>query len=101
MNTKELSTIEYTMKGLYKIERSLHNLDERNCLGYDNETQLEKAESRRVVLELRASELAEKLDLQIYHQGDCRGCALYLIDNNISFKDIATNYSSGFACYNR
>jgi len=29
-------------------------------------------------LELAAQEIAELYGLQVYHQGDCRGCALYL-----------------------
>lgn len=64
---------------LQKIAKTIHRLDENACnyeLSKYQETRLEN-------LLIEAQRLAEILDLDIYHQGDPRGCSLYLVDETM------------------
>lgn len=60
------------------ISRALRRIGERHCNGYwdeAGEARDERAEARKLK---RAAEIAEAHGLKVYHQGDPRGCALYL-----------------------
>jgi hypothetical protein len=63
---------------LKKIERSLHHIDEVDC-SYERTPRGAKAsETREKNLVARAKDLAKSIGFEIYRQGDCRGCALYI-----------------------
>ena len=81
----ELSRIE----ALRKISRSLHHLAEVSC----NYGLTPRQETREKNLLKKAETLAAEIGLKIYHQGDPRGCALYLLSEDMN----VNNYSSGIA----
>ena len=63
---------------LVPISKSLRNSFEADCNYGDNP----KRQRRQERLVKRAQEIAARIDLVIYVQGDPRGCALHLIDKN-------------------
>lgn len=85
---QELRRYTYSLEELKKISKALHHLDECSCnygLTKRQETRLEK-------LERRAEEIAARYGMFAYHQGDPRGCSLYLIT-----EEQKDNYSDGIA----
>lgn len=74
---------------LRKISRSISKLDCASC----NYELSKRQETRRKNLLNRAKELAKLLKLQIYHQSDPRGVALYLVTEDMDH----TNYNHGIA----
>ena len=90
----ELEELEYVFncyKELIEISRKLHHQDENAC-NYGLTPRQEKMVSK---LEERAETIADTLGLKAYHQGDPRGCSLYLITDKMD----DTNYNNGIAIY--
>jgi hypothetical protein len=89
-DVRELRGVLYQWEKLQKISKTLHRLAENAC-NYG----LSKAqETRQDNLMKQAEELAQLLGLHAYHQGDPRGCCLYLVENN---QGAETNYTDGIA----
>ena len=67
---------------LMALQRKIHAIGERECNGYsgyrDNAAEQAKDERAERRALKRAAEIAEAHGLKVYHQGDPRGCALYL-----------------------
>ena len=86
---------------LAKIAKTINRLDCNDCNGYPDTDYGRKAEARnntrRENLLKRAQELAGRISLKIYHQGDPRGCSLYLISPNLERP--AEKYTQGIAIY--
>lgn len=76
---------------LQRISHRLHQLDEVSC----NYGLTEQQEKRVYRLKRQAQEIAEKHNLNAYHQGDPRGWSLYLVPSDM--KDLHANYDKGFA----
>lgn len=72
---------------LHRISGRLHRLDGEAC----NRELTAREESRLRRLEQGAEEIAAFYGLRAYHQGDPRGCALYLTEPGMS------DYSRGLA----
>ena len=72
-----LSRIFWLHDEFRRIAKTLHRLDENAC----NYGLTPRQETRQVNLMKKAAEFASKLGLEAYHQGDPRGCSLYLVDN--------------------
>ncbi len=78
MTQKELDKFRINLdyyEELKRIARALHKLDEHNC----NYGLTKRQEARKNRLHNLAQEIAGKMGLEAYHQGDPRGCSLYLI----------------------
>jgi hypothetical protein len=73
---------------LHVISGKLHRLDERRCSVPMDEA---AAERRDASLMADAQEIAAHYGMVAYHQGDCRGCALYLTEPG------ETQYTNGHA----
>lgn len=84
----ELRRVLYIIENLRKIAKSLHRLDENAC----NYGLTKRQETREMHLETQAKELAHQIDLYAYHQGDPRGCSLYLVEDPND-----TEYTKGIA----
>ena len=91
MSIEELRRAQYVFEECRKISRILHRLDETACNYGLTPTQ----EKRVKKLETAAEELAQRLSLHAYHQGDPRGASLYLINDTLN----DTNYSNGVCLY--
>lgn len=78
-------------KELKEISRKLHHQDENSC-NYGLSPRQEKTVEK---LLKRADDIAESIGLKAYHQGDPRGCSLYLIDGTMD----ETNYHNGVSIY--
>lgn len=89
-NVRELKQTLYIIEDLQKISKRLHTQDENAC----NYGLTPRQETRVKNLKQKAQELAQKLGLHAYHQGDPRGCSLYLVENT---KDIEQYYPNGIA----
>lgn len=70
---------------LFRLSKQIHRIDEQDCNGYqdyqgnwDEAAEL-REDKRRERLLTRAAEYAKRIGYTIYHQGDPRGCSLYLI----------------------
>ena len=92
MDFQLLRNYTYNLERLRKISNSLHSLDEKAC----NEGLSTRGETREAALEKEAQEIAGVYGLIAYHQGDPRGCSLFLIT-----KEIQANkqYMDGIAIY--
>jgi hypothetical protein len=75
------------------ISGKLHRLDERRCSEPMDEA---AAERRDASLMADAQEIAAHYGLTAYHQGDCRGCALYLVEP-ADLNSRARSYTDGHA----
>lgn len=80
---------------LQLISRKLHKQDENACnYGLSKRQEiivkhlLEEAEKR-----------ANYIGLHAYHQGDPRGCSLYLVDDEVMERGINAYYTDGIAVY--
>jgi hypothetical protein len=91
MKIEKMQQISYVWRELLKISNSLHRLDENAC----NYGLTPKQEKRVEKLEEKADRLAESIGLKAYHQGDPRGCSLYLIDKTMD----QSTYNRGVAIY--
>ena len=91
MKIETLYKINYNLNWLKKISHSLSRLDTNAC----NYGLTPKQEKRVERLEKKAEVLAKELGLSAYHQGDPRGCSLYLIDKTMD----NTTYNRGIAIY--
>lgn len=81
MNTlHNINDLRYAFRqydGLRKIAKSLHTQDENAC-NYGLSARQEKRVGK---LEEEAQTIAATLGLHAYHQGDPRGCSLYLVED--------------------
>ena len=94
MNTNKLEVLEYHFncyRELKRIAHSLHRLDENAC----NYGLTSRQEKRVEKLEKRADDIANSIGLFTYHQGDPRGCSLYLVTKDMD----GSNYNRGIAIY--
>ena len=92
-NINDLGYAVFVIQQLELIAKKVHRIDENTCNGdFLSEHSEKRAETRLKNLLKTASELAERLGLAIYHQGDPRGCSLYLIE-----KGQEDNYNRGVA----
>ena len=91
MTIEKLEYIFNTHKELLSLSMKIHHQDENAC----NYGLTERQEKSLGKMLLRAEEIAKTLGLKAYHQGDPRGCSLYLIDNTMD----NTNYNNGIAIY--
>ena len=91
MKINDLRQYTYIYKDLLRISRALTQLDTNAC----NYGLSARQEKRVENLEKRAQELAQEIGLKAYHQGDPRGCSLYLIDKTMN----NSNYNNGIAIY--
>ena len=105
---KTLSDLKYfafRFEELKKLSRKLHKIQENQCNGYsdfkgDWDSKREQADLKREKkLYARAEEIAKEFNLKAYLQGDCRGCALYLIEESEFIKGSNCNYTNGIAVY--
>lgn len=78
---------------LHIISGKLHRLAEAQC-NYGLKPRQESAERR---LEKAASEIAAYYGMRAYHQGDPRGCSLYLIPAEHPESEDASSYNRGHA----
>jgi len=79
---EELKKLYYVFQDyekLKKIARRLHRLDENTC----NYGLTKRQEKRVEKLEKEAKEIANRLGLDAYHQGDPRGATLWLIPKDL------------------
>jgi predicted phage-related endonuclease len=86
----ELRFVQNQMQQLQKISRQLHTLAENAC----NYGLSKRQETRQDNLMKQAEERAQLLGLHAYHQGDPRGCCLYLVEDN---QGADTQYTDGIA----
>ena len=87
MDFLTLKDYTYNLQRLRKISNALHHLDEASCNGELTKRQ----ESREANLEKEAKEIASMYGLIAYHQGDPRGCSMYLITQEIKNTGQYTN----------
>ena len=92
MDFQVLRSYTYNLERLRRISGSLHALDEAAC-NYGLSVRQEK---RRGGLEAEAQKIADNFGLIAYHQGDPRGCSLYLITEEIQ---ASKQYTGGIAIY--
>lgn len=95
--TRDMEVAFSTYRRLVKIATSLHHLDEVDCNYGLNKRQ----ETRQSNLMKKAEELANVIGLHAYHQGDPRGCSLYLV-RDLETAQRTHNYNStgdGIAIY--
>ena len=85
---EDYRTFVNVYEALKPISRKLHKIAEADCNFGPND----KREIREAKLLETASVLAQQLGLQVYHQTDPRGCALYLVD-----AETGDNYTNGIA----
>lgn len=101
MNQKldNASLVIHVYRQLLPVSRQLRLIGERQCNGYANtdwgRRQEARDERKKANLLNKAISLADAIGLQIFHQTDPRGCALYLVTNEMDY----TNYSNGIAIY--
>ena len=92
MGFDTLRNYTYNLERLQKIATALHHIDEAACNG----SLTKRQESRKVNLKKEAQEIASMYGLIAYHQGDPRGCSLYLITKEIQ---ASNQYPQGIAIY--
>jgi hypothetical protein len=94
MTFDELRTAAFILGDLADISRKLHRIDEADCNGDPGESGREKREQR---LESKARDLADRLGVAFYHQGNPRGCSVYLVPADWDRARVLSSYSSGLA----
>lgn len=90
MKAQTVKLVMYVLNDLRKIAKIIHKLDENACnygLSKSQQTRLEN-------LLKKADTIAKRLGLRAYHQGDPRGCSLYLVEK---LKGADTDYNYGVA----
>lgn len=101
----DLKRFLWVFKDLQKINRKISKIDENDCNGYQDlngnwdEVTEKKAEKKKVKLLIKASELVKEFDLKVYHQGDPRGNALYLVSEEEFLKGSSCDYMNGIPVY--
>lgn len=91
VNIQEVKKIDWVLSNLKRIARSIHHLDECAC----NYELSKRQESRRTNLLKVANEWAGHLGAKVFHQGDPRGCSLYLVP--MDFNNEGDYTSNGMA----
>jgi len=84
---QELRTFTNRLEVLQKISKSLHRSDEDAC----NYGLTHSQEVRKLHLLEKAQAIATMYGLVAYHQGDPRGCSLYLVTHIQADDDDYTN----------
>ena len=79
---------------LKKIERQLHKIAERYASEQMDDKQTARLDRVEKKLIAKAKDLAHAIGLQVYHQTDCRGAALYLVPDRADLKIDGSNYNS-------
>ena len=74
---QKLYTIFHNHTKLQKLAKAIHNLDVIEC----NYGKTPRQERRLENLLKQAEQIAQDFNLHAYHQGDPRGCPLYLVEN--------------------
>jgi len=87
-----LKSFAYHYAELQKIAKSLQRLHETAC----NYGLTERQEKRAGRLIKKAQEIAQRFGLEVYEQGDPRGCPLYLIKKEMKEKG-CIQYIEGIA----
>lgn len=90
---EEFGTALYFVEKLRKISKTLHRLDEGDCNGRSEQGEKISATREKNCM-VEAQRLAGELGLEAYHQGDPRGCSLYLIEHGTE-----DHYSAGIAIF--
>lgn len=93
----DLARLVWDLARLRRISAALHSLDEGDCNGRSERGQ-KAADTRTNNLMREAGELAARYGLFAYHQGDCRGCALYLVTSE---QNNGAKYNEGVAIARR
>ena len=98
-NINEIGAVINIYRKLIPISRQLRLIGERQCNGYADTDWGRKQEARdaKKVENLlnRAISLADEIGLQVYHQSDPRGVALYLVTCLMD----SSSYTNGIAIY--
>jgi len=98
-NTKRINELRVTwetLRELQKVSQKLHRYHEKYC----NCGLTPRQEKRYDKLVEQAKELAEKLELKAYIQGDPRGGALYLVPKEWTDEEARMYYfPHGMAIY--
>lgn len=89
----DVKRIKYVLESLSSISRNINSIDCRCCNGYSSKLQEKRDDNKRVTLLQKGNELAYSIGLKFYHQGDPRGCSVYLIDDTMN----NSNYNQGIA----
>ena len=92
---RELNRFLYRFRELQKISRQLRRLSECSC----NYGLTDRQEKREENLINKAQEITKEFNLKIFHQGDPRGCALYLVSEEEFNKGSNCDYLNGIAVY--
>uniref|UniRef100_A0A6H1ZJH1 Uncharacterized protein n=1 Tax=viral metagenome TaxID=1070528 RepID=A0A6H1ZJH1_9ZZZZ len=93
MKITTIGKVDYALRELKVISKQLSKLDVQAC----NVGLTDKQEMRVIKLEKLANKIAKDfLGVYAYHQGDPRGCSLYLTEK---LTDQAMNYTNGVAIY--
>ena len=74
---RQLTRLFWVHDELRRIAKTLHRLDENAC----NYGLTERQETRKINLLKRAEEIGKEIGLYPYHQGDPRGCSLYMVED--------------------
>lgn len=93
LKIEDIKRINWVMENLRKLSKQLHRLDESAC----NYGLTARQEKRQDKLVKEANEWAGHLGMKCYHQGDPRGCSLYLVP--LDFKSEDDQYTNGVAIY--
>jgi len=83
---------------LKKIGNQLHKISERQCSEEMTELTRLRIEKKEKKLVEKAKDLARAIGLNVYHQTDCRGKALYLVPDRADLKIDGSNYNSEGVC---
>lgn len=92
MDFPTLRNYTYNLEKLRKISKSFHILSEKAC----NYGLSKRDETRESTLKNEAQEIATIYGLIAYHQGDPRGCSLWLITKEMK---ASGQYTEGIAIY--
>lgn len=87
---KDRQVIE-VYRELQGISKMIHHQDENAC----NYGLTQRQDTRVKNLLIRANELAKRIGYKAYHQGDPRGCSLYLVKKGMD----DSSYTDGIAIY--
>jgi hypothetical protein len=93
MKIEKIGEIMRAYRLLLPISKSLNNHFTNDC-NYGNTTRRDNAEGKLVA---EAKRIAASINLNIYVQGDPRGCSLYLVAKSEKMPE--QNYTNGIAIY--